>query len=110
MNTSHTPIQEDKDIKLFLNVGKLEGYSYLVLLFVAMPLKYLLNLPLAVKYTGTLHGVLFVAFIFTILVLFSKKNIQFYTIHQGSHSVFDSVWHLLFKAFTQLVALFVCIF
>jgi integral membrane protein len=74
MNTSHTPIQEDKDIKLFLNVGKLEGYSYLVLLFVAMPLKYLLNLPLAVKYTGTLHGVLFVAFIFTILVLFSKKT------------------------------------
>lgn len=40
-----------------------EGVSFLVLLLVAMPLKYLADLPMAVTIVGGLHGVLFVAFI-----------------------------------------------
>jgi len=39
-----------------------EAISYLVLLGVAMPLKYLAHLPEPVKYTGWVHGVLFVLF------------------------------------------------
>ncbi len=46
----------------FRLVAILEGISYLVLLAVAMPLKYLANKPDAVKYVGWAHGVLFVAF------------------------------------------------
>lgn len=38
----------------------LEGVSYLVLLFGAMPLKYLAGLPLAVRIGGSLHGLLFI--------------------------------------------------
>lgn len=38
----------------------IEGCSYLVLLFVAMPLKYLAGVPLAVRVVGSLHGALFV--------------------------------------------------
>ena len=38
----------------------LEGLSYVLLLFVAMPLKYLGDEPLAVRITGSLHGALFV--------------------------------------------------
>lgn len=38
-----------------------EGVSFLVLLLVAMPLKYVWHWPLAVKYTGWAHGVLFIA-------------------------------------------------
>lgn len=68
---------EDRDVKNFLLVGKLEGYSYLILLFIAMPLKYFFDLPQAVRVTGMLHGVLFVGFIFTIVVLFSKKTFGF---------------------------------
>jgi integral membrane protein len=68
---------EDRDVKNFLLVGKLEGYSYLILLFIAMPLKYFFDLPQAVRVTGMLHGVLFVGFIFTIVVLFSKKAFGF---------------------------------
>ena len=46
-----------------------EGISYLVLLFIAMPLKYFAGYPEAVKYTGWAHGVLFTLFgIFLILV------------------------------------------
>ncbi|MBC8033659.1 MAG: DUF3817 domain-containing protein, partial [Chitinophagaceae bacterium] len=39
-----------------------EGISFLILLFIAMPLKYLFNSPSAVKIIGGLHGALFVAF------------------------------------------------
>jgi integral membrane protein len=46
----------------FRLVGVLEGISYIVLLFIAMPLKYIADLPNAVKYVGWAHGVLFVAF------------------------------------------------
>ena len=42
------------------SVASIEGISYLVLLFVAMPLKYLANLPLAVRIVGSIHGALFI--------------------------------------------------
>ena len=38
----------------------LEGVSYLVLLLIAMPLKYMADMPLAVRICGSLHGALFV--------------------------------------------------
>jgi integral membrane protein len=44
-------------------IGKIEGVSFLVLLGIAMPLKYLAGLPLAVKVVGWAHGVLFIAFL-----------------------------------------------
>ncbi len=40
-----------------------EGVSYLLLLFVAMPLKYLYGQPEAVRWAGSLHGGLFVVFV-----------------------------------------------
>jgi integral membrane protein len=44
-------------------VGKIEGLSFLILLGVAMPLKYAAGLPIAVKIVGWTHGVLFVLFL-----------------------------------------------
>lgn len=44
-------------------VGYLEAASYLLLLGVAMPLKYLAEMDWAVKYTGWAHGVLFIAYL-----------------------------------------------
>ncbi len=43
-------------------VALLEGSSFLVLLFIAMPLKYLAGLPLGVRIVGSVHGVLFLMF------------------------------------------------
>jgi integral membrane protein len=40
-----------------------EGISYLILLFIAMPLKYVWGQPGAVKSFGTIHGLLFVLYI-----------------------------------------------
>jgi len=48
-------------------VGKCEAVSFLLLLGVAMPLKYLADLPLAVKLVGWAHGVLFIAFVLLVL-------------------------------------------
>jgi integral membrane protein len=47
--------------------GIIEGISFLVLLFIAMPLKYGLDMPMAVRVVGSVHGLLFVGFA---LVLF----------------------------------------
>lgn len=43
-------------------VGFLEGMSYLILLGIAMPLKYLADMPIAVRIVGSLHGGLFILF------------------------------------------------
>ncbi len=43
-------------------IGLIEGASYLVLLGVAMPLKYFAALPMAVKVAGWAHGALFILF------------------------------------------------
>jgi integral membrane protein len=43
-------------------IGLVEGVSFLLLLGVAMPLKYLAGMPLAVKVLGWAHGVLFIVF------------------------------------------------
>ena len=44
-------------------VAFLEGTSFVVLLFIAMPLKYLAGLPLAVRIVGSVHGLLFLIFL-----------------------------------------------
>ena len=62
---------------LFLKIGKIEGYSYLILLFIAMPIKYLLGFPVAVQIVGMAHGVLFVAFVLLLAVLFFKNILNF---------------------------------
>ncbi|MFD2368966.1 DUF3817 domain-containing protein [Brevibacillus sp. GCM10020057] len=47
----------------FRVIGIMEGISYLVLLGIAMPLKYFLHMPAAVKIAGSLHGLLFVLYV-----------------------------------------------
>jgi integral membrane protein len=52
----------------------LDGVSYLVLLGVAMPLKYFAGMPLAVRIVGSIHGFLFVLLcIYLLLALFRKR-------------------------------------
>jgi integral membrane protein len=43
-------------------IALLEGSSFVALLFIAMPLKYLAGLPLAVRIAGSVHGLLFLIF------------------------------------------------
>lgn len=48
-------------------IGFLEGISLLVLIFIAMPLKYAAHNPEMVKALGPVHGALFLLFIFNAL-------------------------------------------
>lgn len=47
-------------------VAFLEGLSFVILLFIAMPLKHFAGLPLAVRIAGMVHGLLFIAFVITL--------------------------------------------
>lgn len=47
----------------FKTISYAEGISFLFLLFVAMPLKYAADAPEAVKYTGWVHGILFMVYL-----------------------------------------------
>ncbi|KOO50373.1 DUF3817 domain-containing protein [Priestia koreensis] len=55
-------------------VGIIEGISYLLLLGIAMPLKYMFDIPQAVSVVGALHGLFFVLFLLAVAhVTFVKK-------------------------------------
>mgnify|MGYP000441069397 CR=1 FL=1 len=53
-------------------VGLIEGWSFLILLFIAVPLKHLMGMPIGVKIVGPIHGFLFMWFLYQ-LYLFHKE-------------------------------------
>ncbi|SFS64371.1 DUF3817 domain-containing protein [Marininema halotolerans] len=50
----------------FRVVGWAEGISFLVLLLIAMPIKYLLGIALPVTIVGWIHGILFIGYFITL--------------------------------------------
>jgi integral membrane protein len=58
----------------FYAVAFIEGVSYLVLLFIAMPLKYLAGQPEMVKKVGMIHGLLFVLFAITLVQVATQND------------------------------------
>jgi integral membrane protein len=58
-------------------IGNFEGISYLLLLGVAMPLKYLANMPMAVKVAGSIHGFLFVSFMVALANVWKTEKWSF---------------------------------
>jgi integral membrane protein len=59
---------------IFRIVSFLEGVSYLLLLFIAIPIKYLSDDPSYVKMLGMPHGILFMVYI--ILAFMIKKEMN----------------------------------
>ena len=47
----------------FRTIAKIEGISFLVLLFIAMPLKYALGILIATKIVGMIHGALWMGYL-----------------------------------------------
>ncbi len=58
----------------FRKIALAEGISFIVLLLIAMPLKYFGDWPVAVTITGGLHGLLFVAFVIMAFIVKLKFN------------------------------------
>ena len=57
---------------LFRIIGFLEGLSYLLLILIAVPVKYIFNSHSMVKYLGMPHGILFIMYILASIIM--KKN------------------------------------
>jgi integral membrane protein len=60
-------------------IGFLEGISLLILIFVAVPLKYYFGNPILTKILGPIHGALFLLFIFNAISVGVEQNWKFKT-------------------------------
>lgn len=62
------------NIKNFRIINTVEGYSYLILLFIAMPMKYLMDIAIATKIVGSIHGFLFI--LFMVLLALAWRDVK----------------------------------
>jgi integral membrane protein len=60
--------------RVFHWIGWLEGGSYLVLLLIAMPLKYVWGEPGMVRVVGMAHGLFFLAYIGTAFAMYDRHD------------------------------------
>jgi integral membrane protein len=82
------PSMQTNSVRLLRRVGFLEGVSLLVLLFIAMPLKYIWHQPGAVKIVGWIHGALFVLFMLLLLRVYEQKAWSFKKVVLGFLAAF----------------------
>lgn len=61
-------------IKLFRHTAFWEGISLILLLFIAMPIKYIFKQDLLVKYVGMAHGVLFILYVVLAILVYQKMK------------------------------------
>ena len=64
----------NKELKQFRLAAYIEGWSFLILLFVAMPLKYLMGFAIATKIVGMAHGALFMWFLYALYMSASEQK------------------------------------
>jgi integral membrane protein len=60
-------------------IGYLEGISLLVLIFIALPMKYYFGNPSLSKMLGPIHGAIFLLFLFNALSVGVEQNWKFKT-------------------------------
>ncbi len=58
-------------------IAFVEGISFLLLLGVAMPLKYFAGMPETVKTAGWIHGVLFMLYLFAVAEVTVRRHCSF---------------------------------
>lgn len=68
---------QKSSIGLLRRIGIIEGVSYLILLFIAMPLKHFAGIPILVQVFGMAHGILFVLFSLMLLVVWFRHRWSF---------------------------------
>lgn len=75
--------EHSSTLKILTLIGYLEGTSFLLLLGIAMPLKYLMGIPEGVKYIGMAHGVLFIAYIMILMGAANKIKMPIWAMPAG---------------------------
>jgi len=64
------------ELKKFRLINKIEGISFLILLFIAMPMKYSFGFPIATKIVGMIHGLLVFVFIYQLIEAKKENNLS----------------------------------
>lgn len=64
-------------LRIFQQVALWEAISTVILFFVAMPLKYLADIPEAVRVAGSIHGFLVVIFVILLIMCWQTYNWKF---------------------------------
>jgi len=77
------------ELQKFKYINKIEGISFILLLFIAMPLKYSFGYPMATKIVGMLHGLLVFVFIYQIIE--AKKEAEFTWKKTGLYSLLSLI-------------------
>lgn len=72
----------------FRKIAKIEGYSFLILLFIAMPLKYVAGILIATKIVGMIHGALWMGYLYMQYEASNEQN-----------------WNLKFNIFTFFMSI-----
>ena len=88
-------MRSTKTYSLFRKIAFAEGVSFLVLLLLAMPLKYFANLPIAVTVVGGLHGLLFVMFMamaVAVMIKYKRKAVWLLASFISSLIPFGTFW------------------
>jgi integral membrane protein len=86
------------DFSLLRWAALLEGSSLILLLLVAMPLKYYFGIPEGVKVVGPLHGILFLGFIVILFSHATKDELSLPTTLMGLVASFIPFGTFVFKA------------
>jgi len=73
-----------------------EGISFLLLLGIAMPLKYWAGIPEPVKYLGWAHGVLFILYMIALIQVFFTKRLSIFKFGIGIIAAFLPLGPFLF--------------
>lgn len=61
-------------IQRFRMTALAEGSSFLILLCLAMPMKYLMGMPRVVTVVGAIHGILFLLYVWQLINLRAKHD------------------------------------
>lgn len=98
----------NSSIGFFRAVAFAEGLSLLILVFIAMPIKYILGNPSVVRSCGQIHGMLFILFIFLAIKIAAEEEWSFKTttwkVLVSSFVPFGTFWvdkHILSKIHGQ---------
>jgi len=62
---------------LFKYLAIIEGYSFLLILFITMPLKYIAGMGMPNKIIGMAHGVLFLSYIVVAIIIAQERKWNF---------------------------------
>ena len=84
----------------FRLIAQVEGASYILLVFIAMPLKYGIGWDLAVRYLGMAHGVLFIAYCLA-LVITQCGSMEFSKSDRSLRRFTSPLWYHLGRSSPQ---------